>query len=476
MKPPACWAPARARILGTSLVFATAACHSYVPQPVDLDAHLREFLHRTAAAPARPSKQLGTSDDPKHLARETGRELAKLLHPDARVARLRANVATVARDNAGLWEDPQLQVQVQNILESSVPHRWVPMAQVGLTLPINGRLAKERALADRRREEALIEAWRIEQQVANELDRSWVLWTAAAQVESVFAETCDNLEDLEQLALALAKSGSLTRPEARVFTLERRQRQAGSTFAAASAHAARLDVHRALGLHPQAPLVLLPAADSVDGGTVQPFVPIEQREAALRQSPRLLQRLRAHAAAEADVELQVRRQWPDIQIWPGWQEEDAQPRASFGFNVPLPIFTGNDPEIARARAERELQGELVRMELETLLQELAIAEVRLDAARIQRQELQDLVQLAREQLEDGRRLAQAGQFDPLLMLDALLRLHDVQLQTIQARRDEAIAATAINDLLCDPASRTDSATESATDSATAPAPNGDSDR
>jgi len=178
----------------------------------------------------------------------------------------------------------------------------------------------------------------------------------------------------------------------------------------------------------------------------------EARRTALATSPRLLTQQLEHATAEANLQLQVRLQWPDLQLWPGWQEEDGQPRAGFGLNLTLPIFTGNDPAIAEALATRELTAESLRTEFEQLLQELAIAEVRHAAAIEQAERFGALIDAAKQQIEDSRSLAAAGQLDAMLMLDALLRAHNVQLQAMQADLTAALTAIAINNLLMDPQS------------------------
>ena len=54
-------------------------------------------------------------------------------------------------------------------------------------------------------------------------------------------------------------------------------------------------------------------------------------------------------------------------------------------------------------------------------------------------------------MADGRRLADAGQFDPLLLLDALVRENDVRMQALAAREARSLAAVDVNDLLADPA-------------------------
>lgn len=419
-----------------ALATCLGGCHTYTPMPIDLDRHLEAMRLRTP-----PAEMSAT------LPREHARELAKLFHPDARLARRRAGIQAARKEHAGAWDDPQLQTQLQRILQS-VPHQWVTQVQVGFTLPINGRLDKERELAGRQNDEALFAAWATEQQVANGVDRAWVAWSTATLRVQELDRTCDNLQQLAELANALTETGGLSVPAARVFTLEHQQQRVRRENARAEAAAARLEVLRRVGLPPDAVVALQPDV------AVAPFeATTDARRSSLAESPRLNAQRLEHRTAEANLQLQIRKQWPDLQLGPLWQDEEGQSRPGLILNLPLPVFTGNDPAIAEARAERELTAEALRATFEQLLQELAIAEIRYAAAVQPASQFRELVTTAEQQIEDARSLAQAGQLDAMLMLDALLRAHDVRMQAIAAEQDASIATITINDLLTDPNSR-----------------------
>ena len=138
---------------------------------------------RWTCAPTQPKFELRAPTDASGtpLTRADGRLVARLFHPDARLARQRAGVAVAVRDFAGRWPDPRISASVLRILESSVPHQWIATASLGLTLPLGGRLAAERKLAERQLDQATVIAWSVEQQVANELDRSWIAWSASGR-------------------------------------------------------------------------------------------------------------------------------------------------------------------------------------------------------------------------------------------------------------------------------------------------------
>ena len=410
-------------------------CHSYAPLPVDLVSHAEDFAAR------RPSLPVAADG----LTRLQGRACAKLFHPDARLARRRAGIAEAERDQAGRFVDPRFNASADRILET-VPHRWLAAASIGFTLPINGRLHKEKALFQRRYDESLWQAWATEQRVANDLDRAWSAWSAQVMRAELFDLLCDRLTELETTAKKLVAAGSLTKPGARVFELERVQREAERALAHAERDARALEVKQQLGLHPEAPIALQAELD------VATFFPTpEQRQRRIADGPSVLALRLAHHSAEAALDLEIRRQWPDLVIRPGWNEEDAQPRATLGLQIPLPLLNGNEPAIARAMAERETTAAALRAELEQSVQRLAVAERRRAAASEQRQRLEaQLLPLTEQQIADSKRLALAGQFDPLLVLDGVLRAHDVRIGIVAMTEAIANATVDINQLLTDP--------------------------
>ncbi len=145
--------------------------------------------------------------------------------------------------------------------------------------------------------------------------------------------------------------------------------------------------------------------------------------------------------------LEIAKQWPDLVLGPGWAEEDAEPRLTLGFSLPLPLWNRNMRAIAEAEATRELRADALRSSLERALQALAIARTRHRAATERRARLVDqLLPLAERQLVDARTLAERGDLDPLLLLDSLTRLHTARLEVIRATLAEAHARSDIEAL------------------------------
>lgn len=423
------------------------ACHSYSPAPVDLAAHAREFAVRvpdstalrTFLPPAvaeQVAQQLDLTDG---LDRGEGRRVAAALHPSCRLARAAAATRAAAAGTAGRLADPELALDFERIL-ADVPHRWLASASLGIGLPIQGRLAAERDLADTELAAALVDLRLAEEAAAHQLDLAWIAWSTARLRSEQLATLVGQLEELAAVASRLAAAGAATTLEARQFTLEHLRRSLELARSRAAEQLAIARVRECLGLQPQADIPLLPQL----GDT--PLLPdAAARQAALASGPRLAAADAAHAAAERRLRLESKKQWPDLVLAPGWAEEDAQPRATFGLSLPLPLWHQNRHAIAIADGERAAAAEHLRTALEAAEHGLYAAERRLATALAHRDRVaNELLPLAARQLDETRRLAELGTLDPFLLLDALVRAHDAQLAWLDDSAAAAVAAAELD--------------------------------
>lgn len=77
-----------------------------------------------------------------------------------------------------------------------------------------------------------------------------------------------------------------------------------------------------------------------------------QREAVLNRLD-VRRALAQYAAAEADLQLEISKQYPDVQIGPGYTYEEKNNFFTLGFSTTLPIFNRNQGPIAEAEARRK---------------------------------------------------------------------------------------------------------------------------
>jgi outer membrane protein TolC len=85
----------------------------------------------------------------------------------------------------------------------------------------------------------------------------------------------------------------------------------------------------------------------------QSFSPQEIRRDALLDRLDIRRSLAQYAAAEADLQLEIAKQYPDVQIAPGYTFEERDNFFTVGLSITLPIFNRNQGPIAEAEAKRK---------------------------------------------------------------------------------------------------------------------------
>jgi cobalt-zinc-cadmium efflux system outer membrane protein len=161
-----------------------------------------------------------------------------------------------------------------------------------------------------------------------------------------------------------------------------------------------------------------PGADSLLPQTVQ-------RDALLNRLD-VRNSLAEYAAAEADLQLEIAKQYPDIDIGPGYTYEERNSFFTVGLAITLPIRNRNQGPIAEAEARRKeaaarFLGTQARVIVET---ETALASYRAALAELsQAEESLSRVHEPRERVT--RASVTLGESDPLT-------LNDVQLQGLAA--------------------------------------------
>jgi outer membrane protein, heavy metal efflux system len=88
-----------------------------------------------------------------------------------------------------------------------------------------------------------------------------------------------------------------------------------------------------------------PSAESVSPNQIQ-------RDAVLNRLD-VRRFLAQYAAAEADLQLEIAKQYPDVQIGPGYTYEERNSFFTIGFSTTLPVFNRNQGPIAEAEARRK---------------------------------------------------------------------------------------------------------------------------
>ena len=445
-----------AAALSTAFLLALGGCKSYERSTLDLDRTQREFLLRALDGPvleemnARAQASAGaTAFDPSDgLSLAEAEAIALVFNRDLRIARLAAGVTQASAENGGLWRDPTLGVDLTQIV-SGASQGLEAIVTVGFTLPISGRLELEKERLGAEHAAELARVADREWQTIAALRRAWTERAATARAVEAARDVLGRVEQVTAIVDRMEQAGELARIEARLFRIE--DAKLRSRLASLESDLARAShaVEAVLGLPPTAGRAFSGEFASSTRAAA------EGRDAVLAAiaatNPAVLAARADYEIAERTLEEEIRKQWPDLDLAPGYGEQDGDRQFVLGIGVVLPVLNGNRAGIAMAEAKREAARGRAESELQRALGALLAAEERLAQSVSRRDALErTLVPLIEAQYEETRAVARLGEVKTLVLLESLKQQLEARNELIAARRDEALAAIDIDELIGPP--------------------------
>lgn len=446
------------RTVGAPLLAAAlCGCTAYEPKPLDLDATRAEWLARSvddesvrafAARLGEVEPGRAPFDVSDGLSLAEAEAVGVVFNRELRVARRQASVARATAENSGLWDDPILGVELEKIIQD-VPNPWIVGASIGITIPISGRLDAERIRADTalaaELERIAAQEWTLRADVRS----AWIEWSAQELRVELLQRFVDEVDAVATLAKLQEDAGILARVDGRLFHVELASRRAELAVAKGLARERELILRDRLGMAPDAPVKLIPQVALEPAATAASgWSELERRNLELAAARR------DYDVAEAALALEVRKQYPDLTIGPGYKTDQGDDRVILGISLPIPLWNRNQQGVAEAIALRDRANEEFGSIYERLVSSYEVARTRHDSARLAREALdRDLLPLVDTQDSEVRRSAELGRLDPLLLLEALRSRFDARWRAIESRMNESIAASELDKIVGPPVPR-----------------------
>lgn len=426
---------------------ALAGCQTYEPAPLDATAHRVVWSGRSPIATEvlDAAVRLGGAQGAGDFSLADGLSLfeaeavALAFNPELRAARARAGVAGALAEYAGMVPDPELGVDIGRIL-ANVSDRWLGSVVVGFTVPISGRLDAERALAGAGRDAELLRVYAAEWRIRLALREAWAEWSIWSRKADLLGHFVEELSSLLGTIDAVERAGEIAPVDARLFALEHATRVAQRVTTSGEAERARARIFRLLGLEPRDEISL------VEGVAVRGIEPTSDGAAwASLEHPDVLVAEAEYAEAERALALEVRKQYPDLVIGPGYGREDGDDRVLLGVSAPIPLFNRNRQGVEAARAQREAARVVYETTLERLEADLLVSSVESASARATRETLErDVSPLADRQHREALLIARSGEVDTLLLLESMKRRFETRLAVLDALRHESLASIGVD--------------------------------
>ena len=344
-----------ARALAVLIVLPLSACATYRAHPLHPEASARALAARNLTDPrllhflAIEEHRAGSP----HWNLETLTLVATYDRPDMSLASAQWDEAKAGEITAAELPNPTLSFQPSYNTTSAVPSPWKVGPVVSFLIRAFGvrpaLIARSRAQADAARAAIAGTAWQLRGRVRAALlalwsaQRSAKLATQALAVAKRYQGVLDQRYRAGMVAAADLTTATLSQEQALLkFTASERTLQLTRTALAtaiglpiAALRHVKLDL---AGIsHPQLP------------GKLGPLV-----HAALIKRPDVLAALAHYRASQANLRLAVARQYPSIDVGPGYHYDQGDNKILLAVSLPVPILNQNQGPIAQARAARRV--------------------------------------------------------------------------------------------------------------------------
>src|SRR5665213_2641806 len=421
-------------------IVAVTGCSHFQPQPLSPEKSAAQL----------DARRLDDAGLKKFLEQNLGHELnnwpetnwdlpeltlvAFYFHPGLEVARDQWLVAQAGLKTAGARPNPS--VTVSPGYDTQIPGNYSPwLVPVTFDLPIEtaGKRGKRIAEAEKISESArwnfASAAWQIRSGVRASLLDFKIAGQRAELLQQEFAAQTNIVKRLQQRFDA----GEISRPELTTAQIALNKTQMDLSNAKSQQSDARSRLAEALGLSEAA----------LDGEQLdfdfsvpdaKPLTSADARLVALRSRADILASLSDYAATEADLCLQVAKQYPDLHLGPGyaWNSGHAGDNEwSLGLTLELPILDQNQGPIAEAEARRklsaakfiELQSQVIG-EIDRAVSGFRVAEEQLKTGN-------ELLAAEQQQQKSAQAQLEVGAADQLDSLNAQLEFDSATLAQLE---------------------------------------------
>lgn len=170
------------------------------------------------------------------------------------------------------------------------------------------------------------------------------------------------------------------------------------------------------------------------------------RRRALTQRADLMALLADYAATESALRLEIAKQYPDVNIGPGFDYNQGQNRWQLGVNLPLP-FNRNKGPIAQAEAKRTTAEKRFLAQQSTIQGELDVALTAYQASKAKAATASTIAQEAKSAADTTQRMVEGGQLSPLEHTRRQIEASAANVALMAANLEAQTAAGALEDAM-----------------------------
>jgi outer membrane protein TolC len=436
-------------------LLAAAGCVRYRPEPISPPRALDDFKARRLDSPE-ITRFYGTHPEignwpPASWDLRALTLAALYYHPAFDVARAQWGVAQAGRITAGERPNPtgNFLLGYNSTTPVSEVTPWIPEAVLEIPIETAGkrgyRVAQARHLSEAARWNIVSAAW----DVRSGLRRAYLDLFAAQENEAL-------LEALRSIQAEILKilEAQLEAGEAAIYDVTQARialdgSRLASLDAAKQRAQAEIRLAGAIGLSPEALAGVSPSFEGLF--EVRTDLPAgEARRRALLGRADILGSLAEYEAAQSALQLEIVKQYPDLNIGAGYQLDQTNSKWTLSLGLVLPVFNRNRGPIAEAQARRREAGArflgLQARVIEEIDSAVAAAKAAVDKAKTAAELLESL---KRREEASGVRY-ELGEISRLEVLGLRLELATSELARLEAVVDAQRAVGELEDAMQSP--------------------------
>ena len=428
--------PVRRVASAISILIAGAyfgACQKFTPAPLSAASSAADFSSRSLSDPELRTYQAKSGNRPsgKIWTRRPVEAAAEFFQPEVAVARAKAATALDAITTADTAPNPSLSFSPEIGQSAGVPSPWV--LGFSLSFPIETarkrqfRTAQARLAANSAAlavTEAMFAARSAARSVLLEMEATTRRCAILSEQAEDYAETVRGLRSLvdagEVSRTDLLRTQSLQSRAELDLSDARRLSQTSSARLAA-----------AIGV----PVSALGPYDFSYGSLEKsPEIPSTSRlrKAAMLQRPDVLAALQDYAAADAALRLEIAKQYPDLNLSPGYQYDQGQSKWALGIGITLPIDKNLGP-IRAATAKRAEAAVLFQQTQAKASGELDQALAEVEATRTRIAQLDGILASRQKEISLSEKLAATGETEASASILLKIQLRQDEISLLDAR-------------------------------------------
>ena len=341
------------------LPLALAACTLYTPNPLDLQSDTAAWQKVSASMCGETSR----------MSLNKLHEIGLLLNPELNHARLNYARSSAVAEFAGLWEDPSISAEVKQVRELDVTNRGIGL---GLTLPVTGLPGLAEKVAECYKEADYLTMQAREREYLVQLDSlRYQVMATHAKMHLMQARVKQMTEE-QQSAQRMHELGEMEFADFQVICRRLNDGQKELQEMEQLHLEQHLQMVKLLGLHPDTRGVELEGhlPHSIPSAVSAPA------EEKLLSHPAIKAAMAAHDTSEAELKLEIRKQYPELSVSPGFEHEDGNSKIGLGVGITLPLWNRNQQGIAQATAERSIKEyDAVQVWRELMLQSVSLSDM-----------------------------------------------------------------------------------------------------